>query len=980
MRVLLPDGMINLIAELQRLLRRARAARRGAARPGVRLAVEQCEQRELLSVSQWAGSVISFSSQRSPTDGAAVQALGAPNTPGYGDQPTAWSPALMNGSTEGIQLGYANPVYATGVTVRETSGNGFVTRIDVVDTNNVMHTVWTGTDPTQPGAPADFTVNFAQTPYQVAGVMVMIDTNHDLGSWEQIDAVRLDGEIASSPLSWTAAGDGVSWTDPLNWSADRLPTYLDDVSIGYGANVTLAAGSAATVKSLSNAGTLTVDGSLTLLADSSATGVLNVHGSLTLPNASTLTMTGGGELGGTVNLGGAGTRLEVPRGSVSLRPGLAVFGQGVIAFGSTEGEQPTALVLGEVTTTNLELRGGTLGGPGTLNVTTRMTWSGGMLANGLATRIRSGARLIATADSSIVQEGATLVNEAGGTVDWNGSAQMGGGWTLSDGAQIINAGLFNIITNPNRFSEFNQAAGAEQAVSIQNDGQIVVSGTGTAVIDLLNFTNAGTGRISVTGGRLKFDGVLNWLNTGYLEAAAGTSVIFSGNGVYTFDPNREDTSIDMMRGDGWFITELGAQLIIPQFASVDAGNFQLTEECTIAGAGTFRAHYLLWTGGTMGGPRDGETGSGVTLVDIGDRLIISGDVDLTTRELRNRGTVEWQPPSDALRLSSGAAIINDGGLFDVYTPLGSITNADLMAGKFIVTKNGLFRVNFAEAPLQITIGVAFENNGGRVIADGNVTFSGGYLQTGVQAEATFGMGTFTFTNTSKSLGGTFRLRGGYINTFGSGRQSNGSRDTRFELEGTMRASFWAIHCEISLTGDLYNSFRYDLEGCYTLLNGHELSSGYSSTNSDTATRQGVIKGPGSTPAMQNTGIRVGAMTIEGDYTLGANGLDLVGDEGQTATLTVEGDFIEEAGATISFQIGQGRHDLLTAAGHATLAGNLEVTLLDGYRPNPGDEFLVLTYASCEGAFANSTIDLGDGLYFEVRVGPQGVTLVTRSTI
>ena len=41
---------------------------------------------------------------------------------------------------------FAAPVFATNVTVRETFGNGFVTQIDLLDVNNVLHTVWTGVD------------------------------------------------------------------------------------------------------------------------------------------------------------------------------------------------------------------------------------------------------------------------------------------------------------------------------------------------------------------------------------------------------------------------------------------------------------------------------------------------------------------------------------------------------------------------------------------------------------------------------------------------------------------------------------------------------------------------------------------------------------------------------------------------------------------------------------------------------------------
>jgi choice-of-anchor A domain-containing protein/RHS repeat-associated protein len=142
--------------------------------------------------TQWASSVIDFSSQFSGGSWSAAQALGQPNTFSYGDNSTAWAPAPPNGPPQFITLGYDTPVHASAVTVRETFGNGFVTQVDVLDTSNVLHTVWTGTDPSQQGTPVDFTVGFAPTPYLVKGVKVYVDINHS-PSWEEIDAVSLHG-------------------------------------------------------------------------------------------------------------------------------------------------------------------------------------------------------------------------------------------------------------------------------------------------------------------------------------------------------------------------------------------------------------------------------------------------------------------------------------------------------------------------------------------------------------------------------------------------------------------------------------------------------------------------------------------------------------------------------------------------------------------------------------------------------------------
>src|SRR5205807_10264348 len=136
-----------------------------------------------------ASSVRAFSSQYSEPAWAAYQALGPPDTFNYGDIVTAWAPGPMNGTQEYLTLGFATPTATTGVTIRETCGNGFVTQVDLLDTNGGLHTVWAGTDPSQPGAPADFTITFPQTPYLVQGVQIDTDTDHDQNTWEEIDAV-----------------------------------------------------------------------------------------------------------------------------------------------------------------------------------------------------------------------------------------------------------------------------------------------------------------------------------------------------------------------------------------------------------------------------------------------------------------------------------------------------------------------------------------------------------------------------------------------------------------------------------------------------------------------------------------------------------------------------------------------------------------------------------------------------------------------
>src|SRR5262249_39137837 len=144
-----------------------------------------------ISSGQYASTVIDFSSQYSDTDWSAAQVLGAPDTSSYGDFASAWAAVEQNGTQEFLTVGFDTPAHATGVVIRETWGNGFVSGVDLIDTDDNVHTVFTGPDPSLPGSPVDFLVSFPRTPYQVKAVTIYIDGDHNLDTWEEVDAIQL---------------------------------------------------------------------------------------------------------------------------------------------------------------------------------------------------------------------------------------------------------------------------------------------------------------------------------------------------------------------------------------------------------------------------------------------------------------------------------------------------------------------------------------------------------------------------------------------------------------------------------------------------------------------------------------------------------------------------------------------------------------------------------------------------------------------
>lgn len=121
---------------------------------------------------------------------SASQATGAPDTyPACGDIGTAWAPATSGTDPESLTALYA-PTNATQVDVYETNVGGFVTSIDVLRPDGTQETVFSGLDTTVCGGVLSVPVSG-----QVSGVTI----HTQAPSWEEIDAVALEGSLVSPP-------------------------------------------------------------------------------------------------------------------------------------------------------------------------------------------------------------------------------------------------------------------------------------------------------------------------------------------------------------------------------------------------------------------------------------------------------------------------------------------------------------------------------------------------------------------------------------------------------------------------------------------------------------------------------------------------------------------------------------------------------------------------------------------------------------
>ena len=102
----------------------------------------------------------------------------------------------------------------------------------------------------------------------------------------------------------------------------------------------------------------------------------------------------------------------------------------------------------------------------------------------------------------------------------------------------------------------------------------------------------------------------------------------------------------------------------------------------------------------------------------------------------------------------------------------------------------------------------------------------------------------------------------------------------------------------------------------------------------------------------------------------------VGQPGSPGVLLIVGDYTQASGGVLVVEVGGPNvgtdFDQLAVTGQAALDGTLTVNLINGFVPNSGDSFPVLTFGSGTGAFA--TVD-GDGPLFTPSYDPMDVTLV-----
>ncbi|HEX8523812.1 MAG TPA: hypothetical protein VF669_16265 [Tepidisphaeraceae bacterium] len=97
-------------------------------------------------------------------------------------------------------------------------------------------------------------------------------------------------------------------------------------------------------------------------------------------------------------------------------------------------------------------------------------------------------------------------------------------------------------------------------------------------------------------------------------------------------------------------------------------------------------------------------------------------------------------------------------------------------------------------------------------------------------------------------------------------------------------------------------------------------------------------------------------------------------------IDIDGDYIQDPTAALDIEIAgisSEAFDSLTLTGSASLAGTLNISLLDDFVPTPGDQFNIIASTGLAGRF--DTINIAGGS-FDVLYSPSGVTLANFSAV
>lgn len=639
---------------------------------------------------------------------------------------------------------------------------------------------------------------------------------------------------------------------------------------------------------------------------------------------------------------------------------------------------PTAAV--DVTSGTLSLNGGgNSGGTFTVAANSTLQFGGGTHLLDAASTI-SGAGTNRISAGSVVLGGAVSVTGgitvSGGAANFtgpvtggvplfvsSGQANFNGTAGINFAAATLSGGSIGGTNDLTLSGPFNWTGG-----TLGGSGNVLASGGATFANNSHTFSGR---KLTIPAGRLATwtSGNFNADQGATLEIAGTWEMNFDGQYFSGFNGSAVITNTGTIRKSGGNgSTAIGVTLNNNGALEVNSGRVDLSGGGS--GIGSFTAaatktlgfasgSYDLGAGSSIGG--SGTVSFEGATVSFGGTYNVSGTSGFTG------GTVNFTSGATVQSLGTDPSIAGGTVNFDTGSPKGFPTlamSAGTLGGSDAIEITNLF--SWGNGTLRGTGvvnargGVTMNNfsrtlSGRRLNLFGSSTWSAGSISTDNGAVFYIQPGATLVNSFDGFIGGI--IGNGGITNAGTFRKSGGSAATQFisrlDNIGTVEIN----------TGTLDFSFAaYSQTAGTTFLNGGNLTVGLElELLGGVLTGAGTVTGNITNAGAVNPGAPLGVLTVNGEFRQGSSGvlnIDLGG--------AVAGTGYDQVN--------------LTGPATAVLGGTLNVNLTNGFLPNIGDSFRIMTFQFKTGDFSSFTgFDLGvTDRHLEAVYDSNGLTLVTRA--
>jgi fibronectin-binding autotransporter adhesin len=654
-------------------------------------------------------------------------------------------------------------------------------------------------------------------------------------------------------------------------------------------------------------------------------GAIAIAGDLTINNGGTVKLTASNQIidAQTTTINSGGT---LDLGSSGDGVGILVLGGGTITGGLASTlnvwAAPAAI----------------LDAPGPATISANVNLLEG--ASGPGTILKTGALTTLTFGDNSDIGGATL--EAGTidtgsailTIPFGGTYSQTGG--IFDGC-LWSRGLFSFTGGTFSGRLINEGTASIPAAFTAGDGVLNLSTIPLGAGESITANGAGLdneGVITLAGGTITGNGPL------------ANNAIFSGYGTIGGSGGFSNSGLVTASGGSLNVTNSGA--------NSNAGNIDLAPglQLRLLGGGLANTGTINLGGGTVAGT--------ATLTNNGG------------------GTVAGRGTISAPFANAGGTLRPQGGTINVAQPFANSGLVELAGGTglsgAIMTNSGALQGAGSVANAIV--------NGGRIEAVGGTLSLGGALINGAAGTLAAGTGGRVFIAGGLATNlGIISLDGGTFDNNAAALVNSGQISGR----GTLLTGGLTNNGGIGFSGgisDIYGDVANPAGGRITITGG-----GLATFYDDVVHNSGAIfqVSPGSSVVffgLSGTGSFSGTGTvyIEGDLRPGAS----------PGEVSFDGDLVLGGASRLVAELAGtapgSQYDVLDVGGSLALAGTLDVNLLYGFQPQPGQMFDILDFdpANLSGRFAAFDLpDLGGGLSWDttnlyttgaIGVAPEPATL------